>query len=66
MTMRKLLLAMTAPVSLLGAALLAAPLHAQDQDEPELVGGSVKTGFSVAVPPMPAGAGASLGTGRGR
>ena len=60
MTMRKLLLAMTAPVALFAAS----PAFAQDQDEPELVGGSVKTGFSVAVPPMPAGAGASLGTGR--
>ena len=60
MTMRKFLLAMTAPAALLAAP----PALAQDQDEPELVGGSVKTGFSVAVPPMPAGAGASLAMGR--
>ena len=58
MTMRlTLLIALTA---------LASPALAQDegQDVPELVGGSVRTNFGIAVPAMPTAEGVSLATGR--
>jgi TolB protein len=53
--------------TLIGAALLTtgAVAVAQDQDEPpEVVGGSVRAAESIAVPAMPAGEGGSAATGR--
>ncbi|QNN65096.1 Tol-Pal system protein TolB [Sphingomonas rhizophila] len=58
--MRKLLVAMTAPVALIATT----PALAQSQDEPELVGGSVRGNVAIVVPAMPAAPGASEATGR--
>ena len=51
-------------VTLLSAPLFATTALAQEQDEPELVGGSVRSNVAIAVPAMPAAPGASDATGR--
>jgi TolB protein len=55
-----LLLALTAPLILFAGA----TAQAQEQDEPELVGGSVRSNMSIMVPPMPAAPGGSDAIGR--